>query len=606
MNSRFQPTWDLDSIFPGGSGSPQLRQLLADLEDRAGKLEQQLERLKLSADEDGREGLKAVLNALQPSLRDLDEVSSFVHCLEAQDVRDRRARVLRGQVQQLEARFAKLETQLADRLREVPDDDWRRWLSDPVLAPLALPLTQARRRAQELLPPALEALVEDLSVDGYHAWGELYDTVVGRMSIPFEEDGRAVALSISQAANKLTSPDRHVRATVFARWEEAWRQEADLCAACLNHLGGYRLNLYRHRGWTSVLKEPLDISRIRPATLEAMWEAVDAARPRLLEYLRAKARLLGLDGLAWYDLSAPLGSRAKTIAYDEAAAFIIDQFARFDESLSRFAHRAFAERWIEAEDRPYKRPGGFCSRFPRSRQSRIFLTFAGTTDNVTTLAHELGHAYHQAQVDDLPPLLQKYPMTLAETASTFAELIVSDAALDAAADRAEQLSLLDERLQRTVAFFMNIRARFLFETRFYAERESGPVDVERLNELMVNVQREAYGGALTLYHPLFWASKLHFYITHVPFYNFPYTFGFLFSAGLYAKAREQGAAFAQRYAELLRDTGRMTVEQLAAKHLGVDLTRPQFWQEAAASVLADVDRFLALAQEKPLEGEHQT
>jgi oligoendopeptidase F len=224
------------------------------------------------------------------------------------------------------------------------------------------------------------------------------------------------------------------------------------------------------------------------------------------------------------------------------------------------------------------------------------MTYSGTADNVSTLAHELGHAYHQYVMDDLPALSQEYAMNVAETASTFAELIVSDSAMKTAVDKEEKLGLLEDKIQNAVAFFMNIHARVLFETRFYEQRKLGIVPVEKLNSLMVEAQREAYNGALGEVHPHFWASKLHFYITSVPFYNFPYTFGYLFSAGIYARAQQEGPAFADRYVQLLRDTGRMTVEELAQKHLGVKLDEADFWRDAVELTTKDIDLFLELTE----------
>jgi pepF/M3 family oligoendopeptidase len=304
-----------------------------------------------------------------------------------------------------------------------------------------------------------------------------------------------------------------------------------------------------------------------------------------------------LQQLAWADVDAPLGQINKTYSYDEGAKLITEQFRRFSPLMADFTEAAFDTGWIEVEDRSGKRPGGFCTSFPISEQTRIFMTYAQTASNVSTLAHELGHAYHQHVMNDLPGLTQDYAMNVAETASTFAEMIVSDAAVKQATDPVERLALLDDKIQRSVAFFMNLHARFIFETSFYEERKKGLVSIERLNDLMSQAQKEAFKDALSDYHPHFWAAKMHFYLTEVPFYNFPYTFGFLFSAGIYAVALSEGTAFEERYIALLRDTGRMTTEQLAKKHLNVDLTKPEFWQSAVQISVEDVKQFLELTNE---------
>jgi oligoendopeptidase F len=481
-------------------------------------------------------------------------------------------------------------------LLAIPEGDWQALLESEYFAPLVFPLEERRRRATEKLEPEQEMLVGDLAVDGYHAWSSLYSTLIGRITIPFEKDGKEVQLSVGQAHNLMGDEDRAVRARVFEKWEEAFAKDAELIGAALNHLAGFRIQLYKHRGWNSVLQEPLDYNRMQAQTLDVMWEVITKNKAAFVQYLERKAKLLGVEKLSWFDVYAPVGTTASKMSYDEGAQFIVEQFGRFSPKMADFAVKAFEGAWIEAEDRPGKRPGGFCTSLPTKKESRIFMTYDGSASAVSTLAHELGHAYHQHVMNDLPMLVQGYAMNVAETASTFAEMIVADAALRHAGSDEERIVLLDNKLGNAIAFFMDIHCRFLFETRFYDERKKGLVSVERLNELMEEAQKEAFCGTLEQYHPYFWASKLHFYSTSVPFYNFPYTFGYLFSAGVYARAMEEGTAFEEKYAALLQDTGRMQVEDLAQKHLGVDLTRPEFWQSAVDLALADVEAFLKLTE----------
>jgi oligoendopeptidase F len=325
-----------------------------------------------------------------------------------------------------------------------------------------------------------------------------------------------------------------------------------------------------------------------------MWKVISENKQQLVKYLDRKAEIIGVDKLCWYDIEAPIGDSNSTVTYQEGAQFILQQFEQFGPVLTDFTKMAFEQKWIEAEDRPGKAPGGFCTGFPESNQSRIFMTYSGTPSNISTLAHELGHAFHSYVMKDVHPLNCDYAMNVAETASTFAEMIVADAAVKQAKDKTERLALLEDKLQRSVALLMNIHARFLFETAFYEERKRGVVSAERLSELMVAAQKEAYCDSLNEYHPHFWASKLHFYITDVPFYNFPYTFGYLFSLGIYAKSLEEGKSFENQYIELLKDTGSMSVEDLAAKHLSVDLTKKEFWEKAVSIAVNDVDEFLQL------------
>ncbi|HET7629635.1 MAG TPA: M3 family oligoendopeptidase [Bacillales bacterium] len=590
-----QPTWDLEPLFPGGSGSEAFKRFLEQLSADLKKFDVRTADLKVPTGADQAKGLADVLTEAQNVSARLHESSAFVSCLVAQNVNDRRAVRLRGTLREMNAALATTLTTLDSKLAEIDDSVWELLLEKDGFREVAFALREKRRRAVEKLSPETEALINDLKVDGYEAWSGLYDLVVGKMNIEVDSDGKKETLSISQLDNRLADSDREVRKQMFRKYTNAWEEAADLCAEALNHISGFRLNLYKHRGWHSVLQEPLDINRMKAETLDAMWSAIDKQKDKYVAFFDRKAKLLGIDRLSWYDVNAPIASAQETVSYDEAAQFIVRHFERFSPDMAAFAEKALADRWIEAEDRSGKRPGGFCTSFPVSGQTRVFMTFSGTKGNVATLAHELGHAYHQHVMKRLPYWSQRYAMNVAETASTFAEAIVGDASVKTAESKTEKLALLEEKVRRGVTFFTNLRARFLFETRFYEERKQGLVPVERLNELMVEAQREAFGNALGEYHPTFWASKLHFYITGTPFYNFPYTFGFLFSNGIYARSlQEETASFAEQYVHLLKDTGSMTVEDLAAKHLQVDLTNDDFWDGAVRSVLNDIDEFLRL------------
>ena len=583
--------WELDSIYEGGSQSAQLKQEIVNTDAL-------IKRLHLDLSNSQADQIEQIINQtdiVQQILLNVRQMDSFVSCLMAQDMFDKQAVILLDRVKNLNAAFTAVLTKFDNNLRSINDEQWERYLSQPDLQPIAYNLNERRELAKRQMAPELEALAADLAIDGYHAWGDFYNTIVSRTNFKVDEE---TYLSAGQMANRLSEGDRTIRTNAFAEWEKVWGEQADLCADTINHLAGFRLKMYNNRGWKSYLEEPLQMNRMSEATLQAMWAAVEKGKKQLIPYFERKSQLLSLAKLDWHDVEAPLASATATMSFDDAATFIIEQFATFSPEMAQFAQHAFEHQWIEAEDRPGKRPGGFCTSLPKSGETRIFMTYSGSASNVSTLAHELGHAYHQHVMNDMPALAQEYAMNVAETASTFAELIVSDRALKAAESVEEQLALVDDKIQRAIAFYMNIHARFIFETRFYEERAQGPVPTTRMNELMVEAQQQAFDGLLEQYHPHFWAAKLHFYLTDVPFYNFPYTFGYLFSAGIYKRALEQGEGFAEQYDALLRDTGRLTVEQLAQKHLQVDLTQTDFWEEAAELVAEDISLFLQLTDVK--------
>ena len=582
-------TWDLESIFPGGSSSPNLIDFIGQLKADFTVIEAVSwpEVLTTETESEWANAIQS-LYALGDRLR---QAASFVACLVSQDVKDDRAVQLDADVDQLSARLGTLWTQLRAAFAQMDDADWTALLSKPPLDAVAFHLNEERDEARLKMSPELETLANDLAADGYHGWNRLYGLISGNQEVEFE----GKPMSLGQLQYKMfDDTDRAVRRAAFDLFEETWADIAKPCAVALNNQAGFRLALYKHRGWESILKEPLLENRLSVAALEAMWSVIDAKSDKLLDYFAAKAKLLGLERLSWFDMYAPVGNSAHTFTYLEAADFTVENLRRFNPDIADFSRMAIDQRWIEAEDRPGKRAGGFCTGFPLSKQSRIFMTFTGSVNGLMTLAHELGHAYHSWVMWDMPSGARRYTMSVAETASTFNEIVVRDAAYKAAADDNERLSLLATKLDDAISFLLDIRSRFDFELAFFKERHNKSLGVDELNGLMEQAQRTAFKNGLERYHPLFWASKLHFYITAAPFYNFPYTVGFLFSNGVYARAEAEGPAFKDSYIALLRDTGRMTTEGLAQTHLGIDLTQPEFWETAVDRVLADVDEFIRL------------
>jgi oligoendopeptidase F len=590
-------TWDLEVFFPGGSRSSEFQNYLKQLSNSLTSFNKEVEEWKpISNIEDVKE-LADLLSRLRENSQGIRQAGAFVGCLQAQDVYDSNANELRGKVSVLSAEYSSTLSSFDEKLTQIEEALWSEILEKEPFNELQFVLNERRQLAKEKLSKDQEALINALSVDGYHGWGEMYDALVSHVKIPFSDDGEVKELSVGQAANKFSHPDRKVRQEVFNSWEDSWGKQADLLSATLNHLAGFRLSVYKQRKWDSDnLKEALSYNRMEKETLDIMWQVISDLKEPFKAFLDRKAKLLGVEKLSWYDLDAPVGNADHQFSYQEGAAFIIKHFGEFGDRLADFTKKAFEDRWIEAEDRPGKRPGGFCTSFPLSQQSRIFMTYSGTPSNVSTLAHELGHAFHTYALGDVHALNRSYAMNVAETASTFAEMIVADASLKTAEGKEERINLLEDKIQRSVALLMNIHARFLFETRFYEERKNGMVSKERLSKLMLDAQKEAYGESLEEYHPLFWASKLHFFITGTPFYNFPYTFGYLFSLGIYSKAIKEGKGFEEQYMALLRDTGSMKVEELALKHLNVDLTKRKFWEDGIKLCIKDVEEFLDLTK----------
>ncbi|TMU84938.1 M3 family oligoendopeptidase [Bacillus sp. BHET2] len=588
----YSDIWNLDVFFSGGSDSQEFRKHLDTLEKKKNDFADNA--LAFHPPQSAKDGdlVWSLIEEAKEVMLYLRQAGAFVSCLEAQNMNDRKADSLRGEVTSLSADFSSTFTKFQQQLADCTEEVWNELLQHERLNEITFVLIEWRQKAKDKLSSTEESLIQALAVDGYHGWGQMYDTIVGAMEIT--HDGKT--LSVGQANNLLSSSDEKKRKEVFDKLEKAWGDNEELFARTLNHLGGFRLNVYKKRGWDQLMKEPLEYNRMKQETLDAMWGAISKHKQPFVQYLDRKAKLIGKDKLDWYDLDAPVAESTSTMSYDEGAAFILKQFSLFGKEMESFAQRAFEDEWIEAEDRAGKRPGGFCTSFPLSDQSRIFMTYSGSMSNVSTLAHELGHAFHSYALKPMHTLNRNYAMNVAETASTFAEMIVADAAVKEAGTKEEKVALIEDKLQRSVAFFMNIHARYLFETRFYEEREKGIVSVEKLNELMVEAQKEGFADSLGEVHPRFWASKLHFYITGVPFYNFPYTFGYLFSLSIYAKALDSNESYEEKYMALLRDTAVMSVEELAMKHLGEDITKEAFWEKGINLCISDVEEFLELTK----------
>lgn len=599
---KYPLTWELDSILPHPETSD-FRAVLEDYRSRLARLADETDQLPpLDADGSSIAAWKRLLTEYAAIECLAGDLSSFAGCHAAADASNKLFQQLEGELSALDPLRAKVATNIEFAVKVADADQLQRMLAaDAELSKLRFFFDERRRNAALRLPKEREQLANDLAVDAIHAWGRLYDRLSGELKIQVMERGEVLEKSPGQVM--FDSPQRAVRENNFYSADKAWTKIQDSCAGALNHIAGFRLTKYRHLGLTgddAHLEAPLRHNRMRRETLDAMWSAVTSRKPVLLKYLAKKAELLGLEKLAWFDLSAPLpGSptESSALSYDSACDTVIRTFREFSPDFGDFAEQAIKNRWIEVENRAGKRQGGFCTGLPTKRQSRIFMTYTDSADSMSTLAHELGHAYHSHVLWDQPFFLQDYPMNLAETASTFAEAVLGEQQLQNAQSATEELKLLDNMLGDAVAFLMNIHARFVFEDRFHCERREGEVTAERLSELMLAAQRETFLDALADdgWNSRFWVSKLHFYISGLPFYNFPYTFGYLLSLGTFATAKNFAGDFPARYRELLIATGCCEAEEAVRSTLGDDLTKPDFWNRSLDVVAQRVERFLQLA-----------
>ena len=580
--------WNLDSVFDGGVQGTSFTETLKAVEENIQALNvrvQSLDTLKNAPEDWAR--LLLDLEALEPQI---SNCWTFVHCLSCADTRDKEAATTESRIGEIWSAYLQTRIPIEDGICNASEEEFQNLIGLEVLGSIRSGLRNLREQKHLLLPEAEQSLLESLTVDSVSAWGQLYSRRSGRMTLTVDGED----LSTAQVFNRFSGdPDPSTRVRYFEAYQEAWREDRDLWSTIMTHLTGTRRTVNDRRG-LSPLDEVLTRSRMKRESLDAMHEAIAMFRVELLPYLEGKAKLLGLDSLGWQDLRAPLSVGGLSHSWEESVEFVLTHFKSAQQPLFELAKRAFEEEWIEAEDRPNKRAGGWCANVPKVNQSRIFMTHGGSFGSTVTLAHELGHAYHNAVLGDQSVSIRRVPMTLAETASVFAENVVRDAALESAQDPQARLEMLDARLRSAVSFLMDIPTRFFYELELYELREKGEFDPDDLDALMVRCQRENFCDALSTWNPTFWSSKLHFFMGRRAFYNFPYSFGYLFSSLVYAMAQEAGAGFEPRYVRLLKETGWRSAEAIAEEHLGLDLTAPATWLKAMEPIRKDLLAFAEL------------
>jgi pepF/M3 family oligoendopeptidase len=518
-------------------------------------------------------------------------LNSFVYALVSTNSYDTLAARELSKLEMLGTRGQKLRVRLQGWIGSLAPR-WPQWLAArPKLASHAFFLRDSAHQSRFLMSEELENLAAELVLDAGVAFGKLQGNVTSQLKVPLARDGKTEVLPITVVRNQWFDADAEVRERAYRVELEGWESIRTTVAACLNGVKGTALTLARRRGRPSVLAAALDDNHIDSGTLDAMLSSIRDALPMFRRYLQAKARKLGLPRLRWWDIFAPLGSTHKKFTWAEARDFIVEKFSTFSPDLGQYAAHAFDHRWIDAEPRDGKRGGAFCMEVLGIEESRILANFDGSFEQVSTLAHELGHGYHNHCQKGLAPLLRGAPSTLAETASIFCETLVAESALDVASST-EQLAILETQLCGATQVCLDISSRFQFESAVFEHRAQSELSAEDFSQMMLHAQSDTYAEAVdpNTYHRYMWLWKPHYYAYEHNFYNFPYAFGHLFALGLYAVFRQEGASFVPRYQDLLRATGQEYAAPLAAR-FGIDITRPEFWRGSLRIIERQLERF---------------
>lgn len=600
------PRWDMSRIYPsleGAAFGAAFERVIAGI----GALRAQFDRDAIRRRDEPRvdaevaatfESLLTRHNELAEELRTL---SAYIRSFVATDSRDDLAQARESELQQHLVELRKLSTRLQAWIGSL-DVEALIERSAPAREH-AFPLRKAALAARHQMSEPEEDLAAALAPSSGTAWAKLHGNVSSRLVVPVafplgaggERAGRTESLPMSAVRALAHDPDAGVRKAAYEAELGGWERAAVPLAAALNGIKGEVHTQNQRRGWRDDLEPALFANNIDRATLDAMHEAVRESLPDFRRYLRAKARRLGRARLPWHDLFAPVGDGARMWSWDDTAAFVVEQFGTYSARLAELPRRALRERWIDAEPRDGKRDGAFCMGV-RGDESGVFMNFGPSFASVSTLAHELGHAYHNSILAYRTPWQRDTPMALAETASIFCETLVTNAAIQVGSP-ADRLAILEHQLQGSCQIVVDIHSRFLFESGVFERRARRDLSVNELNALMLEAQRETYGDGLDadILHPYMWAMKPHYYSTGRSFYNWPYTFGLLFGLGLYARYREDAGGFRAGYDDLLASTGLHPAADLAAR-FRIDVRSAGFWRASLDVVRERINRFEALAE----------
>ena len=580
--------WNLDPIYKGFDDPAFER----DLEILKQKVAEFAAFTATLADVETLTGLKTGITMEEDVNSLAYKLAGYASLRQAADTRDPQAGSQMGRIMSVlsgtaapEAAFKSWASQLPDLMELVE--------SDELLKESTFLFKNMADSSRYLLAGRGEEIMAKMGMSGGSAWSDMQQYLTS--TVPVSYNGGTT--NLSSIRNLAYDSDPQVRKAAYEAEIACYDRIKDAVAYALNSIKLETISDCQLRGYESALERTLKRSDMQRATLDAMLEAMEEYSPKFWQYLKAKAKALGHEnGLPWYDLFAPMGTSSTKFTAESAREYLVGLFSEFDSELAEMVATAFDNEWIDFYPRDGKAGGAFCAGVEYLGESRILTNFDGMFGDVVTLAHELGHAFHNQCIRDHRPLNRDYSMPLAETASTFNECVVMGSAISKAANKDEKIALIESQLQDITQVICDIFSRYRFETMVFENRENMFMDAATLCSFMEKAQKQSYGDGLdhSLLHPYMWVCKSHYY--GPTFYNFPYAFGALFARGLYAQYEKDGAAFVPKYKKLLATTPIATAEDVA-KVADIDLTDKAFWQAALQTVADQIDLFCALVEE---------
>ena len=579
--------WNLDILYTGFD-TPEYANDYKRLEELVPALTQHAEACK---DMPAGEFLTEYIKVSEELTGLIEKLAIYANLRYSANTRDTDAASWLGRIMQLMSATAAPTAVIEKAISEIEDLEGV-ISSTPGLEEFRYLITNVKRDSRYLLSDKEETILAKMDLSGATAWSDLQSSLTSGVKVKYEGED----ITLSAVRNLAYSPDAEVRHKAFDAEIAAYDSIKDAVAFALNSIKLQVLTVCELRGYESPLAKSLYQSRMKKETLDALLGAMDEYLPAFRKYLKAKAKALGHEGsLPFYDLFAPMGKCDKVYSVDDAKQYLLDIFAKFDTDLHDMVKCAFENQWIDFFPREGKVGGAFDCGVPSAKQSRVLTNFDGSFSDVVTLAHELGHSFHDRQVFAHSILNQGYSMPVAETASTFNEVLVMETAIAAATDKDEKLALIESQLMDACQIITDIYSRFLFEASVFENRPMEFMSADRMCELMTDAQKKAYGDGLdeNALHPYMWLCKGHYYSGGLSFYNYPYAFGGLFARGLYAKYKAEGESFVSTYKAMLKATSVMDVEE-CAKIAGVDLTDKNFWRQGLQSIADRIDEFCEL------------
>ena len=601
MSINFPPRWDLSNVYPSLSSAEYARDF-----EKLSQLISEMEKVLTgtAAKATGKEEsqfLAALASDLVDRVNELlllaGTMRAYIESFISTDSYNKEALRKESEFDQLAVKMDQLEVLLRAWIGKVADRLPELFIAEPKLEAHRYFLEEDARQSKYMMSEAEEMLASELSLSGSNAWSKLQGMVTSQASAEVEIDGELRKLPSPALTNLRSHPDADVRRRGYETEDKLWTSLKVPLAAAMNGIKGEVNVLNRRRGRKDALHSAIDMAHIDRQTLDAMLGAMQESFPMFRRYFKAKAKYLGEEKLPWYDLFAPVGEIKSDYTFDEAREIVLKNFGNFTPELEAFAKNAFDHHWIDAEQRDGKRGGAFCMEVPGVGESRILSNFDGTFDQVSTLAHELGHGFHNyCAVKAGKTEIQKFtPMTLAETASIMCETIVTSAMMKDVTKPEEELAILESQINNDSQIIVDIYSRYLFEKEVFERREKAELTADELCEIMEDAQKATYGDGLDerYLQKWMWTWKPHYYSAGLSFYNFPYAFGLMFATGLYEIYTQRGPAFVKDYMNLLASTGEAPAADLAAR-FGIDIRTPKFWEDSLKIAEKRVDRYCLL------------